>query len=113
MAYMGSIGKFFGNLGYSESLLESKIFGTGDTSTTVNAALSEKAWELSRISLRRMQSALIVIQLPEFESQLSADEKQSFEHLADISIELSMAIESESVDACQLWKEYMHSMKIT
>ena len=55
-----------------------------------------------------MQSALIVIQLQEFESQLSADEKQSFEHLADVGLELSMTIESESVDACQLWKEYIH-----
>ena len=55
-----------------------------------------------------MQNALIVIQLHEFESQFSADEKQSFEHLADVRLELSMAIESESVDACQLWKEYMH-----
>ena len=69
---------------------------------TVKAALSGKAWELSRISLHRMQSALIVIQLQEFEMQLSADEKQSFEHLADVGLELSMAVESESVDACQL-----------
>ena len=108
MAYMGSIGKLFGNLGYSEILLESKIFGNGDTSSTVKAALAGKAWELSRISLRRMQSALIVIQLQEFESQLGADEKQSFEHLADVGLELSMAIESQSVDACQLWEEYLH-----
>ena len=74
---MWSIGKLFGNLGYSEILLESKIFGNGDTSSTVKAALAGKAWELSRISLRRMQSALIVIQLQEFESQLGADEKLS------------------------------------
>ena len=108
MAYMGSISKLFGKLGYSEILLESKIFGSIDTSTTVKAASSGKAWALSRISLRRMQSAFIVIQLQEFESQLSADEKQSFEHLADVGVQLSMAIEAESVDACQLWKEYMH-----
>ena len=43
MAYMGSIGKHFGNLGYSEILLESKIFDSGDTSTNCKSCVVGKS----------------------------------------------------------------------